>query len=247
MLILRSLRDIRILALLLGSGLSVAAQADELLLNGGFEQGLSGWRSVSVTDPGGAYDASYPIGGYVIGGASGVAAYSGLQALPPASGGGFALADSTAVGSMGLLQDFTVPFGAVSVGLSYTMYVYDWAGFGPQGTSLDLGAGSQIARVDLLRAGAADFSTEGTDLVATFYASAESDPNVAFQNATFDLTPLVQAGQTYRLRFAVADSLFVLSQGIDDVSVSAQVVPEPASLVALTLGGALLRRRARRA
>lgn len=223
------------------------ASATELIQNGGFESGLSGWTAASNTDPNGAYDTDAPIGGYVLGDASGVAPYSGLQTLPPPSGSSFALADSTASGNTALIQDFTVPLLTLSVSLSYSMYVYDWSGYGPQGSSLD--AGSQIARVDLLRAGAADFSTDPLDVVATFYASAESDPNVAFAPHTFDLTGLALPGASYRLRFAVADSLFVLSQGIDDVSVQAATpVPEPASFAALGLMAApLFRRRARHA
>ena len=241
---------LRLFALALALGAALAASATELITNGGFESGLIGWTSVSSLATNGGYDPVSPgtsARAFAAQGSSGLAPLSGLGVLAPPVGKAYALADATGAGATALLQNFTVPTGTTSLTLSYRMVVYDNYGFGPQGTGLTFSGSpgsAQLARVDLLRGGATDFSTAAADVVRSFYSGSPSDPNATFVLSTFDLTGL--AAGSYRLRFAVVDNGFVVNQGIDAVSVNA--VPEPAAFVALALGALpLLRRRARRA
>lgn len=229
---------------------AIAAHAVELIANGGFENGLTGWTSVSSLAANGGYDPSSPgtsARAYGAQGSSGAAPLSGLGVLSPSVGNAYALADATGAGATALLQNFTVPTGTTSLTLSYRMYVYDYYGYGPQGAGLTYSGSpgsAQLARVDLLRGTSADFSTAAADVVRSFYAGSPSDPNAAFALSTFDLTGL--AAGSYRLRFSTVDNGFVVSQGIDAVTVNA--VPEPAAFLSFALGAlSFLRRRVRRA
>src|SRR2546423_6351280 len=248
MLRIRNILCACFLAAALGPGIPSRAGAQELIVNGGLESGdFTGWTRVD-RPLGAPYDPSVPAAGaFVIDDADGQTPLSDLSALGPAAGAFYALSDMTAQGTHTLLQSFTVPLGAQSVNLSFDMVVYDWFGGGafvsPAGLDHTTPDANQHARVDLLDSGASAFDT-GAGVVANFYLGV--DPEAAagqapiYRHYAFDLTPLALPGGTYQLRLGVVDNLFVLNQGVDNVSLVSRAapaaVPEPSARVLVVLG-----------
>ena len=225
------------LLLALGTALAApAASAQELIKNGGFEAGsLSSWQPV---DQGGS------AGGFF-------ARSSGTQFNPfrptvgPASGSFYAVSDQNGTfnGSHALLQTFTVTAPASSVIFSFDMFVDNYSHSGPATpNTLDYTVvPNQQARVDILSAGAGAFTTGAGDLM-NFYKGSDpvSDPNIdnphPYTHYSFDITSLVGAGGTFQLRFAEANNLDNLYQGIDNVSIrETPAVPEASTTVSLSL------------
>lgn len=252
------------ISIAMGLSLPRPAAAD-LIVNGGFETGnFAGW---TVADRLGSTDyasGSSAQGGFFIQGNSGATPVStpllGFtpNTLGPESGNYFALSDSTAPGTHALIQSFVVPTGAIFVGLSFDMFVYDWSGVGPAGSDLDFGSDpNQHARVDLLTGSAGAFDTGAGAVVANLFSGVDPESTMGqppvFRHYDFDLTGLVVPGGTYQLRFAEVDNQFVLNQGVDNVSLAVTAVPEPSSatlvlsaLVGLLVPGWLRGRRGAR-
>ncbi|MFM2025585.1 MAG: hypothetical protein RLZZ339_298 [Cyanobacteriota bacterium] len=217
------------------------AHAAELITNGGFETGFTGWN-VSI-QPG-----SNSTSGFFIDDANGSTPFSGQATVGPASGSFYAVSDQGGPGAYALTQTFIVPGAASSVILSYDMFVNDWSGLGPivNPSGLDYTSiPNQHARVDILVAGANPFSTNPADIVGNFYLGNDpfaSNPN-PYTSYSFDITSLVGAGGSYILRFAEVDNQFFFNQGVDNVSIDftplATPVPEPASVLGLLAIGAL--------
>lgn len=217
-----------------------AAQAAELIVNGGFETGdFTGWNVTDQPGSGGTFFVTSPP----------FAPISGAPTVGPASGSFYAISDQGGPSANALWQTFTVPGTASSVILSYDMFVNDFSGVGPivdpsglDYTSGGTGAANQHARVDILVAGANPLSTNPADILGNFYLGV--DPQATIPNLytpySFDITSLVGAGGSYILRFGQVDNQFFQGQGVDNVSINFQpvsAVPEPASVVGLlTLG-----------
>lgn len=226
--------------------LSYVDSAD-LIVNGSFETGsLLGWTNTTQFSSTSYDDNATPAdSGFFAQNDSEVTPLSGLSTILPNSGNFFALADSTTAGSNALIQNFTVPIVTTALTLSFSMFTYDWSGFGPSGTSLDYDYGqvgsNQHVRVDLLTADAPDFTTQGNYIVSNLFdgllSQSETGPPL-WDNFQFDIFPLIQPGSTYRLRFAAVDNLFVLNMGIDNVSLVA--VPEPSSVILTTASAAAI-------
>jgi hypothetical protein len=235
----------RILPLVvIGTALAASASATDLVVNGDFETGLSGWTTASQV--GTAFDPSIPAtAGYIAVGSGYIPPSVGYPVLDPFAGASYALGDATAAGAYALIQDFTLPSGTTSVSLSFASYIYDWSGQTTVGNGFDYTSGlNQHVQVDILKGGSADFTTSAGDVVASLFAGGSSDPSVAWSLSNYDLTSSLVAGQTYRLRFATVASTFVISHGIDDVSLDVQAVPEPMTVFVLGLPAlALVRRR----
>jgi hypothetical protein len=259
-------RTLTLLGALCLAAFSRPASAQQLITNGGFETGaFTGWTLANQANPLDVGNQNHftistpgadtpPVNGIF------------FNTAPNPTGGAFyAVSVADLPGAHALLQDFTVTSPS-SVLLSFQMFVNDQSGIGPivDPTGLDYTTGgafndNQHARVDLLRAGASDLSTNPADVLANFYLGVDPinfDQNTGnlipnpYTNYSFDLTSLVGAGGTYRLRFAEVDNLSALNVGVDNVSILAAVappsVPEPGSTAALLIGSigslALLRR-----
>lgn len=204
----------------------------ELLANGNFESdSFASWATMdlpAVAD--GAWFISTP---------GGLTPLSDMPTAANAAGGtSYAVTDQTGPGTHVLYQSFTVPPNAVSVMLSYEMFVNDADGgpiIDPAGLDHDL-ASNQHSRVDILYDGAAPFSTIGLDVAANYYLSVDpqlSNPN-PYTFYSHDVTSIVSPGSTYMLRFAEVDNLGFLNMGVDNVSIVATLVPEPSTVILIS-------------
>jgi hypothetical protein len=223
-----------VVLLLSASFVKAAGPGIELITNGDFETGTFAAWTVDNLLAGN--------GDWFIGTPGLPTPLSVIATAPNATGGNFyGVSDQTGPGTHVLRQAFTVPANAVSVTLSYQMFVND-SDNGPivNPAGLDHNAfPNQHARVDILTAGAAPFSTAPADVVANFYAGVDpqfSNPN-PYTTYNFNLTGLVSPGGTYQLRFGEVDNQLFLNQGVDNVSILA-TVPEPAAM-ALLVGGTI--------
>ncbi|CAA9892562.1 conserved exported hypothetical protein [Candidatus Methylobacter favarea] len=222
------------LGLALASGLASAAPI-QLITNGGFETGT--FASWTVTDR----SAAGRGGSWFIG-TDDITTLSGHPTVGPAAGSFYAVTDQVRTGAYVLEQSFTIPVDVTSVVLSFDMFRNDWDS-GPfvNAAGLDDTAfPNQHARVDIMTAVAGAFSTSLVDVVANLVApgvDAGADPN-PYTAYPFDITGLVAPGTTYKLRFGEVHNRSYFNQGVDNVSILADVaqVPEPATLALLGVG-----------
>ena len=234
------------LAALVTAGSAVAAPV-QLISNGDFETGLLGpWTVTDLAGGSGSW--------FVHSGAT--TPVSGNSTVGAAGGTFYAVTDQGGPGTHVLEQSFTVPFGALSVILSFDMFMNDQSGAGPiaNPAGLDHTAGpNQHARVDVMSILAGAFSTSAIDIVSNVVPPS-IDPGAnphSYTGYSFDITGLVTPGTSYKLRFGEVDNQFFFNQGVDNVSIVADVgqVPEPGSLALVALGlvgAAAAKRRQRR-
>jgi len=236
------------LLILLVSAPQLSRADQQLLINGGFENGLQGWQVWNL--PG-----SDPSGGFFLGNNlidpnltpnSPASPVSELATVGAKSGNYYAISDSLGPGTHALLQPFTLPTYATSLNVGFDLFVNDWFGagalnqFGPLNHN-QLDANGQIiptqfARVDLLKAGADAFSTDPGDIVANFYLGVDPlTPANPYSYYSYHIEGLT-GGSFYEFRVAEADNQFTLNAGIDDVSITT-VAPEGDSLLLLAGGG----------
>lgn len=224
---------------------STAANA-QLISNGGFESGLTGWTRV---------DQLGSDGGFMLQSGS-ASPLNGFSVPLPSGGTRAAMTDSGSGGSHVLYQDFTVPASVPSATVRFSLYLnngaesyftpasLDWAMTNQNGT-LNL---NQQARVDIIGTSADLFSVGASDVLANLFATTTASPAInGYTVYEVDITALLQAhlGETLRLRFAEVDNVNFFNFGVDDVSVT--VVPAP-SVELMTIGTllGLMRRRASR-
>lgn len=191
---------------------SAHGQAQELIVDGGFEFGGVNWQVSSTFTTANS-------GGWFLSSIGNAAPLSGLPTDSDGGGAGlYVVTDQLATGTMALFQTFTVPTDASLNGLllSFDMFTNDWSNqptYNP----------NQHARVDII-------GPTGTGhLAASIYnAYLGTDggplPN-EFRHYEFDILPFVTPGQTYRVRFQTVVGVSQLNQGVDNVSIVA--VPEP--------------------
>jgi hypothetical protein len=222
-----ALRVLFVLALCL----PVLASAQNLISNGGFEAGLTGWN-VNNSGLGGVTASSTTTG-----------PFSGLGNAGPASGSFFALTDQTGAGVHTFSQDFSTSGGGVTV--SFDMFVNDYDGgpFCSAGLNTSAGA-AECARVDVLTAGSGAFST-GAGLISNLYMGADSPLGGGHPYIHYSFNLGLASGD-YTLRFGEADNQNFFNMGVDNVEV-VNNTPEPASLALLGsgllgIGGAVRRK-----
>jgi hypothetical protein len=209
--------------------------AANLITNGGFEAGLTGWTVADQVGSDGTFTQQ-----------SGTASPVNGDVVPPPPEGTFAaMTDAMGPGSHVLYQDFVVPTGPLATTfLSFQLFIGNRADefFTPNPATLDFStpALNQQARVDILRAGTDPLSVDSADVLLNVYQTMPGDPAVSgYTPILADITALLQAnaGNTLRLRFAEVDNVFTFQLGVDNVSIAA--VPEPATLAGAALGGLL--------
>jgi hypothetical protein len=208
-------------------GLTTGAARADLITNGGFESGFTGWTVVNQTGstPGSTW--------YIQTGTT--SPVSGQNVPAPPGGTNAAMTDELGPSSMALLQSFTaVP--ASTVTLSFDLFVNNLDGFfTPTPNTLDFNTiPNQQARVDILTAGAGAFDL-GSSVVDNVLTPSANSTN--YVHYSFDLTNAIGSGGAFQLRFVEADNQTVFNLGVDNVSIQASpsVVPEPRSWVALAL------------
>jgi hypothetical protein len=217
------------------------AAASPLLVNGGFESGLTGW--ILLDQAGGS-------GGSFI--QSGTTSPLNGFAVPAPIGPTHAImTDQSGPGSHIFYQDFVVPVGVTSAGLSFEYFVHNYAGSFVNATSLDYTVfPNQQARADIITTSANPFSLVAADVLMALGRTEPGDPLVeaGYVLFTADLSAFLAAhgGETLRLRFAEVDNQGNFNLGIDNVRLDATSAPEPASLVLLGTGIATVIRRATR-
>lgn len=204
------------------------AQSQELITNGGFESGFTGWTRVNQVGSEGTWSQQ-----------SGTSSPVNAFAVPaPPGGTSAAMTDAQGPGSHVLYQDFTVPFSLGVATLRFDLYINNHANafFSPASLDFATTALNQQLRVDILTTSADPFSVTVGDVLLNIYQSLPGNALISGYTAvTMDLTAFFasHAGETLRLRFAEVDNITFLNAGVDGVSL---VVPEPAS-VSLVLGG----------
>jgi hypothetical protein len=222
-----------------------AADAAQILTNGGFESGFTGWSRADALGSDGMFFIQ-----------TGTLSPVNLDPVaPPAGGTNAAMSDGAGPGSHVLWQDFMIPGIAGQVLLSFDLYIGNRGGMfaTPSPASLDFGlnAANQQVRVDILAGTAGNFSVASGDVLQSIYQTNPGDALVSgYTTVTMDITSIVNANvsNTLRLRFAETDNLAQLQAGIDNVSIDVQAVPEPSALFLMALGlcGAAGLRRYRR-
>lgn len=224
---------------------SASAASIELVSNGGFESGFAGWTITDQAGGSGSWFADTTT----------TTSFSGLASAGPLTGSVYAVSDQTGPGAHALTQSVTVSPGAASVIFSFDMFINDWSGVGPvvHSSGLDYTSGgtsatNQFATVDLLASGTSALSTT-TGVLSNFFVGAtpvvSGIPN-PYVSYSYDITSLVAGGGTFDIRFAEVDNSGFFNMGIDNVSVLATPVPEPATLSLLGMGLIGLAARARR-
>jgi hypothetical protein len=181
----------------------------ELVTNGGFESGFTGW---TVTVQGGSWGIN-----------NGTVDPAG-PGLPtaPISGTADALAQQTGPSRLILSEPITVPANITSAILSWSDRI--------RNHHTAFSDPNQEWRVRVLDA--------SNNVLATVFSTNPGDPlqQLGPNRRSFDLTSLLQgrAGQTIRLSFEVEDNLFFFNVNLDDVSLLVTSGATPTFPVAVT-------------
>jgi len=221
--------------------------AASLLLNGGFEAGLTNWTRADLFPDFG--DGTFYL-------QSGTTSPVSLVTVPPPPEGTFAaMTDQAAPGAHVLYQDFVVPTGTLTGSLSFQYFVNNGGDDFHIPNTLDWSTPTlnQRARVDILTTAAPTFSVAPADVL--FFSQTEPGDLLVEGYVTFlvDISAVLSAnvGNTLRLRFSEVDNVGPFNLGIDAVSIvtnqqTPTPIPEPATLVLVGSGvcAALRRRRA---
>lgn len=217
------------------------AQASNIILNGGFEAGLTSWVVVDEAAGSGAWfsqtGTTSPLNGFLVG--------------APPQGSFAAMTDQGGPGSHILYQDFVVPVGVSAATLDFQYFIDNAAAtfFSPASLSYTTPQNQQ-ARVDIITTTANVFSVAAGDVLLNLFQTQPGDPaDQAYSLLSTNLTAFLQAheGQTLRLRFAEVDNQLFFNLGIDAVSLDVETVPEPATLLLVGSGALAFVRRRRKA
>jgi hypothetical protein len=213
----------------------VPVHAAELVQNGGFETGFTGWTRVDQLGSDGSFALQTGT----------LSPVNGFPVPPPPGGTKAAMTDAEGPGSHVLFQSFTVSSPTPTMTLSFDVFVGNRAAvfFTPNTLDFSTPTLDQQARVDITLGSADPFSLSATDVLLNAFKTNVGDPLVSgYTHVVVDVTSLVNAnlGVPLRLRFAEVDNVFAFNFGVDNVSLSTgtAAVPEPGSWM-LTLAGAI--------
>lgn len=199
--------------------LSCPTDANELLVNGGFETGtFEGWTVSDLADGSGSW--------FITGDT--VSPLSGNPTVGTATGSFYAVTDQVGPGTHSLTQTFMVPEETRFLILRFDMFVNDVNMEVINCGVLDhTGDACQFGRVDILAADADPFTTDPGDVVVNLYVGADADLTNPYTAYFFDLLDLgLTPGAIYQLRFAEADNQLFFNMGVDNVSLVAEVPEE---------------------
>jgi len=137
-----------------------------------------------------------------------------------------------------MLQNFTVTDPNQSILLSFQMFVNGW--IWSSGSRADSATSDLFARVDILSSDADPFSLS-TGVLLNIYNGIDPASTNAFQQYSQDISSVVATSGTYTLRFLVSDNISgpgtgSINQGVDNVHVTVQPVPEPTTMGFFGLG-----------
>lgn len=240
---LLTLRRNHFRALTLASALALTAfarpAAADIIANGGFEGGMTGWTIVNSNNSLGSFYLQYGIYSPV----------NGDTVVSPAMGSYASMTDGDGPGSHLLWQDFTLNSASSQYLLSFDIFIANRAPqyATPLSGTLDFGIPglNQQVRVDLMLATTIDaFSVDAADVLLNIYQSSAGDTLIspAYVTITADITNIVNAnlGIPLRIRFAETDNVAPLQFGVDNVSITSAdplppSIPEPGTLL-LTAG-----------
>lgn len=219
--------------------LTTSVASAQIVANGGFESGFSGWTVLNQLGSDGTFfiqsGTSSPVSGAVVPAPTG-----GIQA---------AMSDASGPGTHVLYQDFVVPMLPIAGGsLKFDVFIGNRATafFKPATLDFSTPALNQQARVDILAVTADPFSVATADVLFNAFQTNPGDPLVSgYTTISADIGSLLvaHAGETLRLRFAEVDNVFGFQMGLDNVAVA---VPEPSSVILCGIGCLLGWRRCRR-
>ncbi len=223
-----------IVAAMIGLVAASSAYAVPIILNGGFESGLTGWiRANQIGSAGNFFLQTGTLSPEL-----------GDPVPAPPEGTRAAMSDAAGPGAHVLYQDFVATADAAT--LSFALFIGNraLAFFTPSsavGLDFSTPALNQQARVDIIRSTAGPFSVAAADVFLNLYQTKPGDPPISgYTTVTTPITALLAAhvGETLRLRFAETDNLAEFQMGVDNVRFApSATVPEPASM--LLFGAAL--------
>jgi hypothetical protein len=240
----------RVFAVALLTVASPTIRGAEILTNGGFESGFSGWTRVDSLGSDGTFALQ-----------TGTMSPVNRTTVPaPPGSPTAAMTDALGPGSHVFHQDFTLTSAVDNAVLSFSLFVGNRAGsfYVPASGTLDfsVAAFNQQARVDLLLGSASPFSVAGSDvLLNAFQTSPGSAAVSGYTSFSVSVASILNShlNTPLRLRFAETDNVSNFQFGVDNVSLQtgpSSAVPEPATFAAGVLAGALClflsRRRSRR-
>lgn len=212
-------------ALLASSLFTLTTWSAELITNGSFESGFTGWSRADQTGSDGTFFSQ-------------TGTLSPVQGSPvpaPPQGSFAAMTDAGAPGTHVLYQDFFVT-NSSAFALNFSLFVGNSGPdfYTPGTLDFSTTAINQRARVDLMSASSSPFSLLSGDILVNLFETAPGSPlSFGYTNYSYDLTSLLQPyqGTTIRLRFAEVDNLAPLNLGVDKVSLTTSVtnVPDPLS------------------
>jgi hypothetical protein len=204
---------------------AAAASADELIVNGGFDQNAT---LASSTFPGWTVLSRGSGSWFEQMGTSPVPTTLGCAkdlVVPQPPNGFAAMTLSVNAGMHILYQDVNIPAG-VQVTLSFDLFLESNSAFvNPFPDTINyLQRPNQQFRADLLDPAA---PPDGDQVLANIYRTHNGDPlqTNGYIHLVYDVSPF--AGRTVRLRFAEVDTVDCMSAGLDNVSMTTASVTPP--------------------
>jgi len=206
-----------VLGILFGVGFFFApAHAVELVTNGNFESGDTGWARFN--------DATDLTGKWIISGAL-VGPFSGLPQLAPPQGANQAISDQNFVGTRILYQDVSIPTG-MNATLSLTLWYHNYATYWIPTTFTSYNEFPvHMIRIDVMNPALVPNASAIGILKTVFVTQTGTPLDQPYKTVTADLSQF--AGQSIRLRF-LCIAREALTVGIDQVSLQADP-PVPAA------------------